>query len=451
MKSQLVELKERNTVRVEKRYEIHTNGHDNAYPTRMERLINASPTAKACAKAMAKFIIGGGFNVAFPDETYIGKNQDGKLTPNDALKESGYSLAYHKAFALHLNYNLNADISSITPMPYPHCRYGLADSEGFKGKIIVYDNWENSNGKGVKKDDFVIFDVFNPNKETVLKQMEAAGGIQNYRGQVLIVKMENTIYPLSTIDAAQDDADTDYKFSLTRNRAVNKGFRGKKIVVTDIMGDADLEQFQSDLKGIQGADSKGDILHLMTDYTSEDKKKKIDVQSLDDANSAVIMDSEEKAVSNNIRRCFNSIPQILIDVVDGGIFGQSGEAFKMSQAFYNSQTSEEREIVSSTFKKLFSYYAYPINPGNDWTIIPLEIIADAPVDSANKAILDAQAQLRGSVGGVTSLIEIQSSISQGTTSYESGVAMLKYMYGYEDAIAREILGQPKVQPNAPVN
>lgn len=377
MKSQLVELKERNTVRVEKRYEIHTNGHDNAYPTRMERLINASPTANACAKAMAKFIIGGGFNVAFPDETYIGKNQDGKLTPADVLKEIGYSLAYHKAFALHLNYNLNAEITSITPVPYPHCRYGLADSDGYKGKIVVYDNWDYSKAKVFRKDDFITFDVFNPNKEIVLKQMEASDGIQNYRGQVLIVKMENTIYPLSPIDAAQDDADTDYKFCTTRNRTLNKGFYGKKILVTDTFGSKeDREEFQKDLKNIQGADSSGDILHLETDYASDDKKKKVDIQSLDNDLKTDLFESWENSVSNNIRRCFNSLPKILIDVMDGGVFGQSGEAFKMSQAFYNSQTSEEREVVTNTFKKIFSHSAYPVNPANDWTIKQLNLIAD---------------------------------------------------------------------------
>lgn len=451
MKSKLVEIKERNVVRVDKRYEIHANGHDNAYPTRMERIINASPTAKSCAKAMAKFINGSGFKVQLPEGTYIGKNQDGRLTPADVLKEISHEIAYFYAFSLHLNYNLNGLISSVTPIPYPHCRYGLADSEGYRGKIVVYDNWDGSKPGGIKRDKFISFDVFNPNREVVRAQIDAAGGIQNYKGQVLIVKMENTVYPLSPIDAAQDDADTDYKFSLSRNRAVNKGFRGKKLVVTDMLAGDDLDKFQSDLKDLQGADSKGDILHLMSDYTSDDKKKKVDVQSLDDANSSSIIDSEEKSVSNNIRRCFNSIPQILIDIVDGGVFGQSGEAFKMSQAFYNSQTAEERAVISNTFKKIFSHYAEPINPANDWTINPLEIIADTPVDSANKAILDAQAQLRGSVGGVTSLIEIQSSVSQGTTSYESGVAMLKYMYGYEDSIAREILGQPKAQPDDTTN
>lgn len=376
MKSKLVEIKERNVVRVDKRYEIHANGHDNAYPTRMERIINASPTAKSCAKAMAKFINGSGFNVQLPEDTYIGKNQDGRLTPADVLKEISYSIAYFNAFSLHFNYNLNGQISSVTPVPYQHCRYGLADSAGYKGKIVVYDNWDGSKPGGIKRDKFISFDVFNPNREVVRAQIDAAGGIQNYKGQVLIVKMENTVYPLSPIDAAQDDADTDYKFSLSRNRTLTKGFHGKKIVVTDIMEKEDKEAFQNDLKNIQGVDSNGDILHLMTDYTSDDKKKKIDIASLDSDMKTDLFDSWEKSVSNNIRRCFNSIPQILIDVVDGGVFGQSGESFKMSQAFYNSQTAEERAVVSNTFKKIFSHYAEPINPANDWTIKQLSLISD---------------------------------------------------------------------------
>jgi len=88
-----------------------------------------------------------------------------------------------------------------------------------------------------------------------------------------------------------------------------------------------------------------------------------------------------------------------------------------------------------------------INPTDDWTINTLELIKEKQDETSKQNLIyQKQAELRGSVGGVTSLLAIQASVVAGTTSYDSGVSMLKYIYGFDDSIAREILGQPTI-PN----
>lgn len=378
MKSKLIELKKRNSTRVEKRYDIHTNGADNTYPTRMEIIIDSSPTAKSCAKAMAKFIIGGGFSAAIPDDFVVGETLSGSLTLSEVLKDVAYSIAYQSAFALHFNYNLLGQITSITPIPYKNCRYGVSDSEGYSGKIVVYDNWDYSKGRQIRKDEIDVFYVYNPKKEVILEQIESAGGIYKYNGQVLIVKMDNScIYPLSPIDVAQDDADTEYQLQLYKNRITRKGFIGKKILMTNEFSDDDSrEAFQKDLKNIQGFDSEGDILHFETEFTSDDKQKMIEIKNLDSDVKTDLFTNWESSISNNIRRCFNSIPPVLVDFVEGKLGNTSGEGFLMAQAFYNSQTAEERKIVSGTFKKIFSHFHLQINPTNDWSIKQLNLLGD---------------------------------------------------------------------------
>lgn len=377
MKSKLVEIKDRNITRVEKRYDIITNGSDNAYPTRMERLINSSTTAKSCAKFMAKFIAGNGFNIQFNDDIFIGKNQDGKLTPNDLLKDISHSISRFNAFALHVNYNLNLKITSVAPIAYKYCRYGLSDSDGYSGKVVYYDNWDYSRSKIFRKEDFRKFDVFNPDPTVVQAQIRACGGISKYAGQIFIIKLDNSIYPLSPIDPAQDDADTEYQLSLFKNRTVRKGFVGKKIVTTNEFEDnEDRENFQNSLKSIQGFDSDGDIIHLESEFSGDDKKKQIEIAQLDSDIKTDLFTNWENPVSNNIRRCFNSIPPVLVDFVEGKLGNTSGESFKMAQAYYNSQTAEERAVITRTFKKIFSNYYLNINPSNDWTISQLNLIAD---------------------------------------------------------------------------
>jgi len=61
----------------------------------------------------------------------------------------------------------------------------------------------------------------------------------------------------------------------------------------------------------------------------------------------------------------------------------------------------------------------------------------------NSQTLAAQASLRGSVGGVQGLLSIQTGVSAGTTTYESGLSMLTIIYGFSDEEARQLLGNPK--------
>ena len=48
---------------------------DNAYPTRMERLINGSVTGKASAGMLARFIVGEGFEDESLNSLVVGKNE----------------------------------------------------------------------------------------------------------------------------------------------------------------------------------------------------------------------------------------------------------------------------------------------------------------------------------------------------------------------------------------
>jgi hypothetical protein len=59
--------------------------------------------------------------------------------------------------------------------------------------------------------------------------------------------------------------------------------------------------------------------------------------------------------------------------------------------------------------------------------------------------LSAQASLKGSVGGVQALLDIQASYGAGTTSYESAISMLDIIFGYNQAQAVSLLGTPKTE------
>ena len=72
-----------------------------------------------------------------------------------------------------------------------------------------------------------------------------------------------------------------------------------------------------------------------------------------------------------------------------------------------------------------------------------ELVDEAAPQLLDDKTLEAQASLKGSVGGVQALLEIQASYAQGLTTYESAINMLDLIYGYNKDQAVRLLGKPK--------
>jgi len=74
-----------------------------------------------------------------------------------------------------------------------------------------------------------------------------------------------------------------------------------------------------------------------------------------------------------------------------------------------------------------------------------EIPPPADDNQSDVETLAAQAQLRGSVGGVQGILNIQASVAAGTSTRESALGILTVVYGFTPEQASEILGQPSQQ------
>jgi hypothetical protein len=61
----------------------------------------------------------------------------------------------------------------------------------------------------------------------------------------------------------------------------------------------------------------------------------------------------------------------------------------------------------------------------------------------------AQAELRGSVGGVTALVEVVTGVSMGILTVEAAVAIVVTIYGVDNETAKAMIGKPKPIDKAP--
>ena len=359
MKIDVVEI-DKKIVKWDGKLEIYTNGIDNAYSERVDAIKNNSITAKMASEMMTRFIIGGGLGLA--DKYKISDNQKLIDFANDLTQE----IVDNKGCFIHFDYNLNFEPIYPKIIPFERCRIGKKDSNDYNGKIYFKNNWND------KKEDPIIFDVYNNDKQIVASQIEKAGVIQKYKGQILYINLDRKyIYPLSRIDSVLNDCDSEAQASVYRNQLLRKGFFGKQIIVTQPLvtndepetiineiGDlvtnplwmrknSEADEVKNTLTSFIGAENAGGALVLQAsnlDGKIDDVFKIIKIDStMDDK----MFEYTENITSKNILMAYNNLPVGLVKNPDSAMFGNSGESLKAMQELYYNNCDKERSIVEA--------------------------------------------------------------------------------------------------------
>jgi hypothetical protein len=89
-------------------------------------------------------------------------------------------------------------------------------------------------------------------------------------------------------------------------------------------------------------------------------------------------------------------------------------------------------------EKADSYISQPIQE---------EISQNIEIGGVTQEQLEAQANLRGTVGGVQGILAIQESVSQGITDIQAAINTLMEIYGFTEETAISILGTPNTNEN----
>lgn len=368
MKATIVDLQQREEIKLDKQKGIYNNGIDNSYPQRVERIINNSVTAKACCNKAKTFFIGDGFENEALNDIVIYTDFNGKVTLYDLLTKIAHSVSRQNAASLNVQYNALAQVTGVKHIPYRNCRIGKKDSNDYSGLIHVYNNWEKRGGEPFKPTDSKKLNIYNPIKEVILNQFKPG-----YNGQLALLLLDDEfIYPLSQVDPALEDADTEAQIKGFKNGELRGGFFAKYIVYhTEYENQQDQLDFKKTLGEFQGGDHKKSLLLVPAAFdgdgkfieSSNFKLEKIE-QNIDDK----IFESYEKSVANNIRKTMWNIPSILIEQQDSSMFGSSGESMKAAFQIYNSETRFIRKKIEQWFKDIFSHSDNPILQNADFPI-----------------------------------------------------------------------------------
>jgi hypothetical protein len=360
-----------------KSVDVYGNDTDNAYPERMDRLINNSVTAKSAANIMVQYLLGKGYGTD-ADSLIVNKGKTLKLI--DFADDVADDLVKQRGVYIHVNWNALYQITDMAVLPYDWCRVGKRDSNEYAGKIIVHKDWTKP-----KKVDLQAIDIYNPRKNVIDAQVEKAGGWEKYKGQVLFINQDTKlIYPLSRIDSVTDDCDSEAQAAIYKNRILRKGFFGNTLVVTrplvgeelegDVLSAAENERknFQNAIKDSLGAQNTGGVLCLEMDFAGEKLEDAILIKQIESKMDDKLFNYTESSVRENILVAFNNLPIGLVKTNDASFFGSSGEAIREMKKTYWENTTKERNLLTSTLNHLLSKTV----DYSSLTIQPLKLIED---------------------------------------------------------------------------
>lgn len=349
-------------LKTDKRYEsrndrslgVQTFGDNNDYPQQVQMIVSASGTGMSCVDVYAKFISGKGFFDTDFHKKVV--NNDGQ-TNGYIIDQLSKDYAMFGGFALHVNYNANYKIVSLRNIPFEHIRFEKLDDNGQFNRVAIHDDWgrQFTQLKKWKKDDIDFIDLFNPNN--VEKEVELAGGWENYKGQVFYFSSYGVkTYPLPKYDSVLTDMNTEEGISNVNNRNARNNFLAAGMLIDKIEDNKSAADEKSETEKaileFQGDENAGKILYIAIE-TDEDKPEFVPFKG---ANYDKEFTVTRESVQDNIGQCFNQ-PPILRAKDVGGNFG--ADLMKNAYNYYISVTENERLNVERVFAEIFKYWHEP--------------------------------------------------------------------------------------------
>lgn len=392
------ELKKNSGKRVDVRFlqqsGIQAYGEDNLYPQTLKNIISASPTGSECADRFADFIEGNGFREVLFSEYVVNRKGD---TADDIHALVCRDMADYGGLALHVNYNVLGEIVELQHIPFENCRLVEEDDNGYVSKIAIHPDWSGQKtrkGEKIKvsKENIDYINVFNPIKAVVLAQIEAAGGIEYYKGQVLWVSMAGKqTYPIGKGDRVATEMSTDEGLSNVKYRNVRNNFLPAGMVITrkgssisyDEGGNEIKDETQSEDTGFSDA-----ILTLQGDVNSN-KILEVEIESEEEEPKFVPITTQnydkeftvtDASVVERIYSAYGQEPWYCIRI---GKVGFSGDILEDAFEYYNSIVSKQQRLIERTFDRIFKYWYEIANPSNDYSVEPLKYVRNAGVPNNN--------------------------------------------------------------------
>jgi hypothetical protein len=357
---------------------------------------------------------------------------------DDILSLICEDVANYGGFSLHVNYNLLGKITETHHVPFENCRLCEPNEDGIIERVAIHPDWTGNlkrAGKPVKvaKENIDYINIFNP--LTVLDEINEAGGIQNYKGQVLwISSAGKQTYPTPKHDVLISQMSTEEALATISNRNARNNFLPSGVVMvkkgnnTPDISNEGVEQYEPSesisqaIGKMQTDENTGNIAVYEYEF-DEDILKFINIKG---NNYDKDFSETTKVTEAKIHAVFN---QEVFYRIKSGSLGFSTEIMQQAYEYYSTVTNRPRRMIERAFDKIMKYFVVEVAT-KDFTINPLQYISS----DNDKGSIPLAVSL--GVGGTQSLQSIISDVNIGN---EQKVIILQELFNFDEETAKAMI------------
>jgi DNA-binding MarR family transcriptional regulator len=419
--------------------------YKNRYPEYLLNLYRRSAKNHAIINSKKDYVVGQGWavNAEGLDTMGLARLQQFIQEPNqyeslnDILEKVALDYELYNGFALEIVYNqLNDKIAAIY-----HADFARYRSNEDGTKYYYSEDWKKHN--------------------PVVEEIDAFNWKEPSGKQLLYVKgysPDCKYYPLPTYLGSTGYIELDVEIANFHLNAVKNNFVGGTIV-SFYNGEPTLEEQEEIERQIKDKFTGTDNANSIVLNFADSRDRGVEIQQLNGNDFDKRFDILNKTVQREIYAGHSVTDPALFGIKEDGIFTSRNQLVDSFELFQNTYVNGRQQFIERVFNdlaavqglsnRLFIQDTEPISVQfSESTVtsvmteaeirekVGLQVVQtkeDSTVDSKTK---DAQAALKGSVGGVSGIITLLQNVKEGLIAENSAIAVLVELYGFSPEIAR---------------
>lgn len=339
-------------------------GTDNLFPQKWLDVVRASSTTRRCLGVQARFIEGNGLIDPLLAKMVVHRSG---LQMDQLLARTAQTVSYFEGIAWHITYNGLGQIAGIKPVSYEIARLKEPDDLGniSEGGLFPF---LGSTLYPKKVTEHTALPLFNPDPEIVLGQIDAAGGIANYHGQLFyepFLEDGDEYYHVPSYFSAEKDVQGDSELSEYDYRSVVNGFNSAgivKIIDTSDQGEnydplSDPNSIESQLALGQGTENTSNI--LVHRGKTRDELEAMSFMPIADPKLADRYGATADRIAIRISRA-TMVPAILANIYQGSSIFPDATALETASQFMQLQVNPWQRKISDALTRVFAHWKTPI-------------------------------------------------------------------------------------------
>jgi DNA-binding Lrp family transcriptional regulator len=419
--------------------------YKNRYPEYLLDLYRRSAKNHAIINSKKDYVVGQGWAVKEEGLNTLGlaKLQEFINHPNqyeslnDILEKVALDYELYNGFALEIVYNqLNDKIAAVY-----HADFARYRSNEDGSCYYHSEDWSKHN--------------------PIVEKIEAFDWKNPSGKQLLYVKgysPDCRYYPLPTYLGSTSYIELDVEIANFHLNSVKNNFVGGTIV-SFYNGEPTAEEQEEIERQIKDKFTGTNNANSIVLNFSDSRDRGVEIQQLNGNDFDKRFDILNKTVQREIYAGHQVTDPALFGIKEDGIFTSRNQLVDSFELFQNTYINNRQQFIERVFNELASLqglsnrlYIQDTEPisvqFSEMTVtsvmtqeeirekVGLSVIKQEEEAGADNKTKDAQAALKGSVGGVSGIITLLQNVKQGLIAESSAIAVLIELYGFTDAIAR---------------